>query len=472
MDNITDRGKLWLEGNDITEFNGIKLSPKQIEFVNAKERMVLSEGGFASGKTTSFLIKLWMLCDFFPGNRILLGRKSRVDVEQATLPDLFEIFPEGTYTYRPGPGIIEFWNGSQILIYGLDVLQAGDADLGKSVQKIKSLNLGAVFIDQLEEIDFKVVEHLTGRLRKNIPLQQMNFTCNPANFWAYDYFKANPRQNTKLIQTSMMDNKDNLKPEFIADQMSKPKLYVDRYVHGIWDLTTLVEGTVFPDYHIAEMSQSVHSSMRSSDGIDIYHMPQDHEYQIGVDPSLGAEDPCYVAVVDKETGELAASFSGFVPNNVIVQKTFQLATMYSQKGDPLVVPEVTGAGQAFIEEFKKIYSNIYIREVFNHRENKKTRKLGFFTNFATKTQLIEHYRALMDKHFPKIRDERAVQEFRTFIYSDEAAKKGAGAQSNAHDDRVMGILLAYWGLSPMAPREYRRFVERDGDFGLYAQRYN
>lgn len=471
-DQYVDLGQKWLSGAvDIETFNGITLNEKQKLFVNAKDRMVLANGGFASGKTTGFIIKLYLLCQFFPGNRILLGRKSRVDVEQATLPDIFDIFPENTYKYRPGPGIIDFPNGSQIVIYGLDVMQAGTSqDIKKSIQKIKSLNLGGVFIDQLEEIDYSIIEALTGRLRKDVPLQQMNFTGNPANYWAYDYFKVNPRPNTRLIETGMLDNKANLKPEYLADQLAKPKLYVDRYVYGIWSPDTLVEGTVFPAHQIDFINSTLQDPIRSFDGINIYHNPEQHNYQIGVDPSIGSEDPCHIVVVDVDTGEEAANFTGYVPNNVIVQKCFQLCTMYSLKNEPMVVPEVTGVGQAFVEEFKKIYSNIYVREVFNHRENKKTQKLGFFTNYSTKVQLIEHFRELLDKKFPKIRDKKTLDEFRVFIYTDEAAQKGAGAQKGYHDDRVMAKLLAYWNV------EFK-FIKEDVDnpsgtgFGLYTERF-
>lgn len=476
-------GKKWVEGYinengervfpNITEFNGFHLTPNQIAFVNARDRMLLANGGFASGKSLAFLVKLYLMCMFFPGNRILLGRKSRTDVEQATLPDLFDVFPEGSYTYRPGPGIIEFPNGSQILIYGLDVMQTGSSqDIKKSVQKIKSLNLGAVFIDQLEEIDYSIVEALSGRLRRDVPIQQMCFTGNPANYWAYDYFKANPRPNTRLIETSMLDNKANLKPEFIADQMSKPKIYVDRYVYGKWDPTTLVEGTVFSQEHLAAIEQDIAAPIREYDGVCIYHHPvPDHAYQVGVDPSLGAEDPCHICVVDTTTGEEVANYSGFVPNNVVVQKAFQLATLYSPTTDALVIPEVTGAGQAFIEEFKKIYSHIYVREVFNHRENKKTQKLGFFTNFSSKTQLIEHFRDLLSKKWPKIRDKKKLDELRVFVYSDEAAQKGAGAQRGYHDDRVMAIMLAFWNVVPKIVPVAREERDRDVD-GLYTEKYS
>lgn len=438
-------------GNVVKE---IKLNDKQKEFINSRTRYTLLSGGFASGKTTGFIIKLYLLSVFFPGNRILLGRKTRQDVERATLPDIFDVFPQGTYEHKVGPGKIVFPNGSEIIFFGLDTLQSGAGqDIKKAEQTIKSLNLGAVFIDQLEEINFRVFEALSGRLRRNVPFQQMNFTTNPANFWAYDYFKVNPRPGTKLIETSMMDNKMNLSKEFIEDMLTKPKRYVDRYVYGLWSPDTLVEGGVFAEEYIKDSMMHVRNPLRDLDGIKIFAEPTNHEYQIGVDPSTGATDPCGIKCVDKETGEIVASYKGYVPTNVQIEKTVQIAMMYSKVKKPLVVPEVTGIGEAFVNDLKKVYEKIYEREIFNQRESKKTLKLGFHTNFATKNLLIEHMRNLFEKKFPKIRDNDVVDEMKTFIYSNEAQMKGAGAQNGYHDDQIMSTLLAYWNIKAVTVRE-------------------
>lgn len=448
-----EMGQRWVRNEiDIEDFNGIKFSEKQKDFINSRTRYTLNCGGFASGKTTAFIAKLYLLSMFFPGNRILLGRKTRQEVEIATLPDILDIFPPGTYVHKVGPGKIEFPNGSEILFFGLDALQSGAGqDIKKAEQKIKSLNLGAVFIDQLEEIEFRVYEALTGRLRRDVPFQQMNFTCNPANFWAYDYFKENPKPNTKLITSSMMDNKENLSKEFLDDQMSKPELYRRKYVFGEWSPDVLVEGTVFSEEYIK--SQVVRNPVRTLDGIKIYEEPKDHVYQIGVDPSTGAEDPAAIVCIDTETGEQVASFSGFVPNEVQIEKTVQMALLYSRSRKPLVVPEATGVGQAFIEGIKKVYERIYEREVFNQRDKKTTKKLGFHTNFASKVQLIEHMKSLFHRRFPRVRDQKIVSEMQTFIYSDEAQLRGAGAQSGYHDDLIMASMLAYWNVMPVTVRE-------------------
>lgn len=447
-DQYVELGQRWLKGEvTIKEFQGFKLSPKQVEFINAKDRYVCLSGGFASGKTVAFVIKLILLSVFFPGNRILLGRKTRQDVEMATLPDFFDICPENLYEHRVGDGIIEFYNGSQILLYGLDALQSGAGqDIKKAEQKIKSLNLGGVFIDQLEEIEARVFEALSGRLRRDVGLQQMNFTTNPANFWGYDYFKAHPRKNTRLIETSMLENKANLSEAFIQDQLSKPKNYVERYVYGTWSPDVMTESAVFDSEYLKEMAFHLKQPKREINGIKIFEEPMAREYQIGIDPSDGSVDPCSIKVICKDTGEEVASFTGYVPHSVIAQKAITLALMYSLKSKPLIVPEANGSGQALIEHLKDKYDNIYIREVFNQREQREINKLGFSTNYATKKLLIEHYNELLQNHFPKIRDVNTHEEFKTFVYTDEVRLKGAGAQPGYHDDQVMATLLAFWGV--------------------------
>lgn len=447
-----DLGKRWLAGEQITSFGKFVLNEKQIEFVNNKDKELLICGGFRSGKTIALAIKLYLMAMMFPNNRLLLGRKTKSDIESATLPALWDVFPPGTYEYKVGPGIIQFPNGSQILLYGLDMMVSGD-DTKKSAQKIKGLDLGGVFIDQLEEVESKMVEILSSRLSRDVPFHQMASTTNPANFWAYDYFKANPRKGTHLIETGMKDNEANLPDGFIETQLEKGEMYVKRYVYGEWSPDTLVEGTVFPEDLIKRMAQYIKEPIDTFDGIKIFKEPTNHTYQIGVDPSTGSQDPCHICVIDVDTGEEVANYSGFVPIEAQVERTVQLAMKYTTSKKPLIIPEITGVGQSYVDQLKKVYDKIYEREIFNHRERKQTKKLGFSTNYATKMQLIEHFKMLLSKGMPKIRDRETYNEFLTFVYSDEAQQKGAGAQSGFHDDRVMAKLLGYWNVKPVSYTE-------------------
>ena len=463
MDVYEQQGKDWLAGKiRITGWQGKKLNKTQIEFINDKSRYALVCGGFASGKTTAFLIKMYLLCMWFPGNRILLGRKTRQDIERTTLPDILDVFPEGTFEHKLGAGKIVFPNSSEIIFFGLDALQSGNGqDIKKAEQQIKSLNLGAVFIDQLEEIEFRVFEALTGRLRRNVSFQQMNFTCNPANFWAYDWFKVNPRPNTKLIQTSMMDNKDNLSKEFIEDQLTKGSLYVKRYVYGEWSPDTMVQGGVFPEEYIKDQAFHVQAPVRTFNGINIFVEPNpNHEYQIGVDPSQGVVDPCGIIVVDKDTGEIVASYRAFVNTEAQVEKTVQLAIMYAGYKRPMVVPERNGAGLAFVETLKKVWDVIYVEEKPANLKELFGNKLGWVTTHSSKTRLIENMKSLLNKKFAKWRDVVVVEETKTFIYSDDANQKGAGAQTGYHDDQIMATMMAYWGVVAKSLKDETSLVRR------------
>ena len=445
-------GKQWLAGEVvIKELNGFYFNPKQVAFLNSKAPEALICGGYRSGKTIAMIAKMWLLSMFFPGNRLLLGRKTLSDIESATMPAIRDVFPAGSYVHEIGKRKIVFPNGSEILLYGLDTAVSGD-DTKKAAQKIKGIDLGGVFIDQLEEVEYMMYELLTSRLSRNVPFHQMCATTNPANFWAYDYFKIAPKKSEKLaekrflIETGMQDNEAHLPDGFIEQQMEKGDLYVRRFVKGEWSPETIVAGTVFPHEHLMRMKDQTLMPIKEYGGIKIFEEPKKQIYQIGVDPSLGESDPSHIKVVSKDTGHEVACFTGYVPTVQIVNKIITLADMYSMLKEPLVIPEVTGIGQALVEELRKRYNHIYVREVYSDRERRKTKKLGFSTNYSTKMQLVEHFRKQLEKNFPVIRDLMTFEEFQVFSYSDVAGQQGASAPSGYHDDAVMATLLAFWNI--------------------------
>ncbi len=485
MNDYEQLGKDWLDGKvTITTFNGLTLNPKQIEFVNDKSRSLLVSGGMSSGKTLAFIVKVILLSQFFPNSHFLIGRKTQGNAEDTFMKDFMEVCPAGMYTHQKGYHRIIFANGSTAEFWGLDALQSGaSTDIKKAEQKLKSHNFTFIFTDQLEEIEMKVFDALQTRMRRRqckhsendmivkrdkndnavyeicqicgkYTFNQYCATTNPANFWAYDYFKVNPRPNTKLIETSTLDNKSHLTEQFIQNELLKPEAYKAKYFYGQWDDKSMVEGGVFYEEWILNQRALVHPPLRIMGGIRIFEEPQKEEYQIGIDPSLGATDPSNVTCISKRSGKVVATYTAYVPTNVIVEKAVQIALMYSLIAQPLMVPEATGVGQALVEALKPVYDNIYVREVYADQLDKKTTKLGFYTNHATKTQLIENMKELFQKGFPKVYDEDTVNELNKFIYTDTAEEKGAGAQKGYHDDRVMGMMLAYWNVPFVYSEEF------------------
>lgn len=419
----------------------------------------LNSGGFGSGKSLALYIKLILLCKCFPENRILLGRKTLSDIDRAVLPELFSLMPDSWYEHRVKDGLINFKNGSQIILFGLDAMQSGPvADIKKAQQKLKSLNLGGYFIDQLEEVEYPVIEVLNSRLRRNeVPFRQGNSTCNPANFWAYHQFKKKEQWNgeswvpnsatdtlhgSKLYESSMLRN-PYLPWDYIRKQLAMGEDYVRRFVKGEWTTDILLKGSVFAKEHIKNLESMVRPPLRVAEECEIFEEPiEGGEYRMGVDPSEGIVDPSSISVVSL-SGKKVAKFNGMIPILGLADKVKFLYWMYKK---PLIVPESNAAGAALIREIRDL--RVYRRKQLDYKQDTETNRLGFRMSYESKQQLIAHFQTLLRDKRVKIYDRKTVEEFKTFLWNDEAAQSGAGAARGFHDDDVISTLLAYWEFSP------------------------
>lgn len=489
--------KQMILGKKIAEMklNGkhFKFSDKQSDFISTMDgsqtKFVLASGGRGCGKSLALIFKMYLMCKGFPGIRILLGRKNLSDIEKTTLQDFFKIVPAREFEYRLKDGIINFRNGSQIVLMGLDAMQSGNiGDMKKAQQKTKSLNIGAYFIDQLEEIEYDVFQSLGDTMRQVSPemseflstaipeirlavaqmttaeiLQyfevldyprQGNMTCNPANFWAYHYFKLNERRDedgnwlpktasdSLLLESSMLDNKDNLPPDFVRDRMSREESFVRRMVYGEWNMDVLTKGAVFAKEHIRHLESYVHPPLKMEEGCEIYEEPSGLEYRMGVDPSEGVVDPSSIVVVDF-SGRVVAFFNGMIPIQALADKVKFLFYKYKR---PLIIPESNAAGAALIREIRDL--RVYARKTLDERHDTEKDKLGFRTSWDSKQQLIEHFQKLLRAKIPKIPVRKTIEEMKVFVYSDQASSQGAGASRGFHDDSIMATMLAYWDWTP------------------------
>ena len=467
-------GEKWVQGFQIVEWQignkTLKLLPSQIDFINSKERFCLYCGGFGCGKSLALMIKMIFQCLCFPNNLVMLGRKTLLDIDRTILKDLFDLLPAKTFRHKIKEGVIEFWNGSQIILFGLDSLMTGSQqDIKKSSQKIKSLNLGSIFLDQLEEIEYSVFELLSGRLRRSeAGIRQINATCNPALFWAYDFFKINPKKRTdvKLIQGSMLDNKENLPDDYIQDQLSHPESYVRKFVYGDWSPDVMIQQSVFAPEHILRLEKSVREPIDMENGCEIWVQPDKNSiYRIGVDPSEGVIDPSSISVISEESLARVAGFNGFLPIHGLAEKVKFLSEKYTTTTHPLIIPETTGSGLALVNEIKdlKVYCRKEIPPKWHTGEAEE--KLGFKTTWQTKRVLISNFQKLLEKNPIIIYDKKTVDEFKVFIWTDSVRQRGAGAEIGFHDDNVISILLAFWDfpIKKLASK-FEQFYKAHKDF--------
>jgi len=73
--------------------------------------------------------------------------------------------------------------------------------------------------------------------------------------------------------------------------------------------------------------------------------------------------------------------------------------------------------------------------------------LGWKTSFSTKPLLVDNFLKMLREGLIKIRAEEIINEMSTFVYSDDAKRKGMGAQEGFHDDSIISCMLAIWRMS-------------------------
>lgn len=445
----------WEEKKDIEFFSvggePVKFNPSQAKFFNDREsRSLLISGGYRSGKTDVLLRKAVLLSLIFPKNEGLLGRRTATELEVSTLPHLEEICDPKLWTYHPKQMLINFFNGSKIYLRGLDVLQAGEVETKKAVAFIRGLNLGWWGIDQAEAVEKVIVDHLEARLSRNtVPFRQGMLTSNPTNFWAFDDYKKKPKKGYRLIEVSMMENEANLPPEYVEEmkekQLTDPKYY-DQYVLGRWDEYMTAENNVFEDTHLSKLALQVREPRREWEGFKIYKEPDDmHVYQIGADPSEGKNDAASISVVDCMTGEEVAKYAKTVLYDIAATAVENICKLYKVKR---IIPE--GNNFAFIMELnKKVLPPLYYQRVFDVRDRKEKKNVGFRMTRDGKELLVENVKRLIRTGKSTIYDKETVDEFHSFVYHRNAGSMGA--REGAHDDRVIATLLAYMDVDPENP---------------------
>jgi PBSX family phage terminase large subunit len=254
--------------------------PTQKLFHQSSKQYRLLAGGFGTGKTTSIGIEVQKDIAI-PNNYILMGRKDMMEFKNTTLQELLDLTPPHMIqSHNKEDNLITFINSSIIKYDNLDVTKG-------AFNKIKSYNLGACYIDQLEEIDEKIYTGIIGRLRRNNARRNFVGSCNPEGHdWCWRRWKQLPFEqfvkemnfdmqkvmitlaiirkrsldmyydkrklyndlpfdkvtaatlNDKykygLFETNTLEN-IYLPADYIEGLLAMPKKFVDRYVYCSWD---------------------------------------------------------------------------------------------------------------------------------------------------------------------------------------------------------------------------------------------
>lgn len=193
-----------------------ELLPAQKEFMfiphNHPRDIALYQGGYGSGKTFCGSLLGILLALKYDGITGLVGALTFPLVRDTTLRSYFEHldnmgFKQGThYEYKTGEGKILFKNGSEILFRHME-----------EPNKLKSLNLGFIELEEMSDIPEGTFKMLLGRLRQQIKPEwkEKDFKyrlfghTNPeaTKGWIYKYFVEEKQENYRLIVAPTTQNK-------------------------------------------------------------------------------------------------------------------------------------------------------------------------------------------------------------------------------------------------------------------------
>ncbi len=209
-----------------------KLLKAQREFLEIPHNYSLDvavyQGGYGSGKTFSGSLLGILLALKYPGIRGLVGAQTYTLVRDTTLQTYFEHlenfgFIEGVdYEWSASLQKLTFKNGSEILFRHFD-----------EPNKLKSLNLGFVEIEEMSDIPYDTFKMLLSRMRQKVKKSWKNFRhrifghTNPEmqRGWVYKTFVENPALNYRLISAPTTQN--IYLPDGFCDELKK--IYDEKY---------------------------------------------------------------------------------------------------------------------------------------------------------------------------------------------------------------------------------------------------
>lgn len=230
-------------------------SPKQMEFHLAEENgadcPVLYGGAIGGGKTYALCADGIRECLEIPGNRVLLARKTSVDFKKTTLVTLKMLLPKDVIHRKVEQEFI-FPNNSVLLYMGL-----GDE---KANEKIRSLEIGYLGIDEASEIDGLTFKMACSRLRWKPAMDakriKVRLVSNPTQGWLKEDFIDSPRPGYRYIRATMRDN-PFLDPEYekaTTAIFSTDPQWRKAMVEGDWNAFT-GSAQVIPSHLIPEAAK-------------------------------------------------------------------------------------------------------------------------------------------------------------------------------------------------------------------------
>lgn len=231
--------------NDVLVFNPL---PKQEIFLYSvldrpDIKFVWYVGGFGSGKTFVGSHTAVRLALRAPNGRGLIARNTLVDLKATTMKTFFEVLdPRLIKKWNKTENLLTLINGHEIYFWGLD-----------DIEKLKSLEIGWFWVDEVNEVDVDKFNILKGRIRNKKQPKRCGFITSNSEGknWTYKQFVQGKgirkvEDHAKYLTIKAPSNENTYLPEDYLEVLNSytGDLY-ERYVLASWNV---FEGQIFPDF--------------------------------------------------------------------------------------------------------------------------------------------------------------------------------------------------------------------------------
>ena len=316
-----------------------KDTPKQAEFVFSQAKLTAYFGKIRGGKTVGGCARCLMLADLYPGNEILIGRKTYPDLWNTTAKELLGLAAKRNGgTLNPGPYILKWvQSNSGPDFQTLFIKTRGEPSkirfrYADDVGSMLGGEWGAFYLDQVEEVDEDVYSQVVNRLtywninriadfraKYKYPPRSFGFvTGNPDPGWAYEEFKINAMGKYHFIETTIQENSANLPPGYFDDlARDNPPSWVARFLNNDWSVKA---GQIYKEF-----DERVHT-------IVPFPIPAHWSRYIGMDYGFSHPTAVYWGAVD-ERGIFYIYRELFVSGKIASQLAQEIVKM--SEGDPV-----------------------------------------------------------------------------------------------------------------------------------------
>jgi PBSX family phage terminase large subunit len=297
------------------------------EFINKRgepeiePRIIFIAGGYGSGKSRSSLQEFFLTCLESPRGTGLITAPTLPQLKKTTIKTLLEeiIPPPLIETYNQTAGEIILINGFRIYVVPSD-----------QEEKLRSLNVGVIHIEEASGIKESIYSQLTTRLRDPYVKYKTIFVCtNPDINWVKSTFVDNEARKdpnhpehenyNPFISCHIWATKLNkFLPENFEQMIGagRPEWWKERFLRGSFSHSS---GMVYPN--------AAKSFVKSTEYGEI---GDNWERVISMD--WGARNPTAVlfGAIDQKNGELVIYQEYYVPNRLLPEHAKHLKPLIDE----------------------------------------------------------------------------------------------------------------------------------------------